>query len=444
MKLISFLKKVIKKITRWYLDPIPGAHIYRIDPVTIVVVIGFFTTAWGLGRAIGMHVGSYFLAESLREAAANMDNDITTLYHQDQISGYERQAALARIDMLAPIFEQYADIIEEKGNDIAAERYFQSALEMANTLNPAEKAGKLVGLLAYGKGLDQILSIGWSANTIGEFELLPRPFSEEEAALRKRLDEEFEKIANLSIDELFKARMRVKINYIRNDWIYEVNKNPCQGEMQMDALKDRYRAKAKDWAEHPVNLVGDGEKWTNTEEFLDWLILQMLEDREENISKTWFGNFEMDTGPTASCKACIPPWMSGTIELHVNLETCAITGEINGSGEGPAITSACEGGVANPCSGSGSISFSGDVSGSADATGILSLDPTKVTTNATVTWGSGCSLAPGEYSDNWVDELTISGTIDWEGLIQGEVNYPLGDGCGSVGEYTLILGAEEE
>ena len=441
MRLFRKIYEGVKSLWRWYRDPIPEHPIYRVDPLTIVMVIGYFTTAWGLGRAIGIHAGSYPLAESLRDAANNMNHEIVELYNQGRISGYEREAALERVDILTPVLYQYADIIQEKGNDLAAERYFQSAKELANMLNPGEKAGRMVGLIAYGKGLDQILSIGWSANTVGELELLPRPFSEEEAALRKRIDQALVEISGLSIDELFKARMRIKINYIKNDLAYDASKTPCQGEADIDLVKDKYRDKVKYWGEHPVRLVGEGEMFEDHEDFLNWMVNQALADRENTITRTWSGSFEMGMSALTTCQACAPPAVSGQIVLQVNPETCQLTGTISGVGDGEVTINDCINGqpISATCTSYGNMTFSGSISGQANAAGTITFEPTTISVDYGSGWVSGCDWASHDITiEHWEDPISLTGRIDWQGNATGSFQYA-STVCSLDGDWTASL-----
>lgn len=441
MRLFRKMFTGLKNLWRWYRDPIPGQSIYRVDPVTIVMVIGFFTTAWGLGRAIGIHGGSYLLAESLRDAANNMDHDIVELYNQGRISGVEREAALERIDMLTPVLHQYADIIEAKGNDLAAERYFQSAKELANTLNPGQRAGRLVGLIAYGKGLDQILSIGWSANTIGELELLPRPFSEEEAALRKRIDQALAEISGLSIDELFKARMRIKINYIKNDVAYDASQKPCQGEVDPEQVKEKYRGKVQYWAEHPVRLVGEGEMFADHEAFLNWMVAQALADRETTIIRTWSGSFEMVMTALTTCQACAPPVVSGQIVLKINPETCQVTGTISGVGDGEVTINDCINGepISATCTSYADMTFSGTVKGQASEGGEITFEPTTISVDYAHGWVSGCDWASRDITtEHWEDPISLGGRVDWQGPATGSFQYA-STVCSLDGDWTADL-----
>jgi hypothetical protein len=155
------------------------------------------------------------------------------------------------------------------------------------------------------------------------------------------------------------------------------------------------------------------------------------------IMRDYYGNFEIDRTPTWDCKVCAPAWFSGEIKLSIDLVTCEVKGEIKGGGEGEGVkTEGCTHGIANICSGWGKIDFKGIIDGSTNNAGVLALDPTNVQVNGSVTWREGCSRE-GQYNESFVHTITLTGTIDWEDYIRGEIIFPT-SGCGSDGTFTLL------
>ena len=211
MKILAKLASTLRKLYRWYREPIPGSRLVRVDPFTVLTLIGLATTAWGVGRGLGIEMVAQDLAQALRNAPAVLQEKITQAHRADLLSGYEREVALERVDFLTPIFNQFADTIELKGYETASEALANGVLEGLMALGPGQQTGRLVGGLATGKGIDQLVGLLCIKNSIQEFELIARPFTGEEDLLRKRIEEIF----GMDADALFKARMRSKINFLR-------------------------------------------------------------------------------------------------------------------------------------------------------------------------------------------------------------------------------------
>jgi hypothetical protein len=441
MKIIKKINHFLRKLIKWYTNPISGRPILRVDPFTVILTIGLITTLSGMGAGLSAQVTGHMIADSLREASVKMNQAITDSYDANRISAYQRDVSLERLSRLTPIFNQYADIIEAQGNEIAFDAMAQTLFEVIMTLNPATHFGaRVLGKLPYaaeaGFTIDNIISVACITNTIDSSPEFFKPFSEEESELR----DEIEKVLGLDADALFKARMRAKINYLKREWKDTITISPCPSQAVIDDYYNWAYERAKLWGE---GLYGEGEKWATYDDFVNWLVNEAKSGAEENLIKSWSGNFESEMKATADCRACLPTWISGQIDLYVNLETCSVEGEITGEGEGPAVNSDC-GSSANPCSGSGSFDFFGYITGSANPSGTLTLDPTPYIGNATVTWGNGCDVAPGTYSGSWEDELILTGTIDWEGVISGEILLPTAEGCEATGSFTLLPQTADE
>ena len=422
MKTFRKLSSIIRRFLRWYREPIPGSRLIRVDPLTVLTLIGFMTTMWGVGRGLGVEMVAEDLAKTLRNAPANLQSKITQAHKADQLSGYQREVALERVDFMTPIFNQFADYIEAKGYEAGSEALARGLFESLMALNPGKKLGSLIGGLATGKGIDQLIGLICIKNSIAEFKLFVTPFSEEENLLRKRIEEIF----GMDADALFKARMRSKINFLRQEWTDKLKNNPCNPDQAMEEYRTWAHERARIWAEVP-RLYGEGEKWATYDEFLDWLIAEARGEGGKNITMTWNGDINLNISPKVSCFACVPPSLSGTIQLSVNLETCQVTGQIQAEGEGNVTINDCDAEgepLEETCTSHGTMKFSGTITGSASHTGSLSLDPTTVTIDHSHAWIAGCDWASRAVStETWDDQITITGELDWKGSANGRIQY---------------------
>jgi hypothetical protein len=433
MKILTKFAFILRKIYRWYRQPIPGSQLIRVDPITVLTLIGLATTAWGVGRGLGVEMVAEDLAQTLRNAPAMLQSKITQAHNADRLSGYQREVALERVDFMTPIFNQLADTIERKGYEAASEALANGLFESLMALGPGEKAGRLVGGLATGKGIDQLVGLICIKNSIEEFELIATPFSGEEDLLRKRIEEIF----GMDTDALFKARMRSKINFLRQEWTDRLEKNPCNPDQAMEEYRTWAYQRARIWAEVP-RLYGEGEKWDTYDAFLDWLIAEARGEGGKNVTMTWNGDFNLNISPTASCFACVPPSLSGTIQLSVNLETCQVSGQVQAEGEGDVTINDCDAEgqpLEETCTSHGTMKFSGTISGSTSHAGNLILDPTTVTIDHSHAWIAGCDWAShAVQTETWDDQITITGEVDWKGPANGGIRYAT-NACDMAGSW---------
>lgn len=436
MSLLAKILGMLRKLIRWYRDPIPGGSLLRVDPLTVLTLIGLATTAWGVGRGLGVEMTARNVAQALRSAPAMLQSRITQAHNNNQISGYDREVALQRVNHLAMIFDEYAGIIESKGYNEAQDALANGMFESLMALGPGEAGGKLVGGLATGKGIDQLVGLYCIGKSIEEFELIATPFSTEEAQLRRRIAEVF----GMDADALFKARMRSKINYLRQEWTDRLKENPCQPEQ----VREEYRAwatqRARIWAEVP-RLYGPGEKWATYDAFLDWLIAEARGEGGAEITQTWSGDFDLAVGATAACFACVPPALTGSLDLTINLETCKVSGSISANGEGDTTIQDCDADnqpLEETCTAHGTMKLSGPVTGRASSSGELTLDPLVVTIDHSSAWTAGCDWAPrGVSSETWEDQLTLTGKVVWQGDAEGKIRYAT-DACSIDGSWDAI------
>ena len=425
MKIIKGLLAVIKKIYRWYREPITGQEIFRVDPVTaLVAMIGLSATFWNMGRGMGVERVGVELANELRNAPGNYQQYIETAYNANEMTAYEREAALQRVDLLSNIYLQTADVIESRAHDTAFQAALQAFIDTLQNYIPGEQAGTLAGVAVSGERFSQVFSIASIANDIQEFELFPTPFSEEETLLNQQIQQ----VMGMDQDALFLARIRTKINLIREWYIDSLKKNPCNA----DQVLAEYRAELINlgWG-RGMELYGPGEKWPTYESFIDWLIAQARSIEGDDMTLTMSGDFTMTNTPTKDCTVCVPPAIPTGIKLVINLETCEVSGTFIGEGAGTA-TAACDG---KDYTATGTAAFSGSISGTIDQTGTLKLNQ---------------SSTLFDYSWNFIDEIqqgnagkvnvnfVLEGQVDWSGTTSGTIQLMDVSTCAVIGEWSAF------
>jgi hypothetical protein len=274
MKILARLLNSLQKFRNWYRDPIPGAYIMRLDPVTvlaIIALIGTATTFWGMGRGIGVEKVSVELAQQLRNAPAQLTQNINAAYEARRITGYDREVALQKVNELARVYNTAADIIQQKGQDASFEAAANSLVETLMNYNPGGRAGSFFGATSNvaqtGRGLDMLFTLNSIANSFDEFELFSTPFSAEEALLAQQIKD----VLGQDSDALFAARVRGLILSIRKYYIDELMDDPCNPDQVAADVRDvLVQSKFGSY----MTVYGPGEKWPTYEAFLDWLISQ--------------------------------------------------------------------------------------------------------------------------------------------------------------------------
>lgn len=434
MKIIAFFTKSLGKLYRWYREPISGHQLIRVDPITALTILalaGLATSFWGMGRGMGTEAVSVDLANTLRNAPVDLENNINNAYESNQISGYEREVALQQVAELSEIYLEMADTIENKGQEASFNAAAQALIETIMSYGPGGKTGSLIGASSTGKGLDQIFSILSLTNSIENFEVFSTPFSEEENILRDRIQQ----VMGMDTDALFLARVRTQINLIRRWYLDALRQQPCSGE---EALAT-YRAGLikTEWGKN-IPVYGEGEKWPSYEAFLDWMIAEARGEGGEHLTQTWQGDFDLSSTPRDPCSAvCVPPTMSGTILLQVNLETCEVSGKISGTGEGNATTTLCDNN-GKTINAYGTASFSGTVQGMVDSAGNLNFEITTITGESFVEMSESPSGLTHSSTNPINEQVKLTGTLKWNGPANGSLQFS-GTPCAVSGEWHLKL-----
>ncbi|MGD8759969.1 MAG: hypothetical protein PVJ07_06925, partial [Anaerolineales bacterium] len=259
-----------------------GRSALRADPVTgTIIVLSLLLSVGSIGNALDSQSEGLIAAEALRDAHVRMDASITQSFNEGRISAAEREVALERLDRMTPLFQQYADIIEQKAYAAGNEALFFGLVDAISCLNPGAAGGKLVGLLTAGKMVDAAYSIVSFQNSLEGF-LQRDAYSAEAAALEAQLQQ----ILGLDADALLRARMHhriSKLSHILDELRAEYPNDPEQ-------LLLNFRWKADQdvsiWAENP-RLYGDGERWATYEDFLEWMMARATEMADERNSN-WF------------------------------------------------------------------------------------------------------------------------------------------------------------
>ena len=416
-KLIFFLRRIV----RWYRYPINGNRLIRVDPFTVLALIGLATTAWGVGKGLGAQASAERIAEALRGAPSMLQSRISQSHRAGNMSGYDREVALQRVDEMSPIFNQFANIIQAKGEDIAFDALAQGMIESLLALGPGEATGRMVGGLATGKGIDQLVGILCIKNSIEEFELFSTPFSGEEAALRRRIEEVFGKDA----DALFKARMRSKINFLKREWEDLLKKYDGDTERAEEEFRQYVRGRARVWAENP-RLYGEGEKWGTYEDYVDWMIRQARGEVGTLVQMTLEGTHSGGIGPVVPCFACIPPSASGSIKLILDYAASSVSGEVSGTGAGSATADICDENdqpTGEKHTATGDMTYTGTITGSFDP------QSGEITAKTTI------QITSTQEGGPWPLDATITGVVKEDGSGNGKFTWST-DSCAFEGDWT--------
>jgi hypothetical protein len=449
MKFLNNVKNFLKKAYQWYQEPIPGHRLIRTDPITVALIIMFIGSLASIHQFIQgaqQMDESKDVADQWRSASTEYQEQIENAYNENKISGYEREVALQRLDEMSPIFIDVANAIETEGQENMENAAYQGLVDSALNLVPFSQlgGGTLVGVAGIGD-LYTAYGLGNYVDTLGQ-----SPFSEDQEALinvgnilitntqpppteeQSQINQEIIAVLGDDADDLFMARIRTQINLIRRWYIEYLEKSPCNSEQVLT----NYRAELIElgWMKES-GLFGEGEKWPSYEAFIDWLIIQARGIEGEDIAISMSGDFSMTNTATQICTVCTPPTISGTIELTINLETCNVSGTLTGTGTGTASTTCVyEEEEERVYTATGTASFSGDLSGSADKNGALSLDNTTVLFDYSWNFIDGGSQGGDAGQANV--ELILTGQIDWSDSAAGTIEFITTGECAIVGDWS--------
>jgi hypothetical protein len=274
----NLIKSWACELKRVWLD----SSALRADPVTgTIIVLSLLLSVGSVGNALDSESEGLIAADALRNAHIRMDASISQSYNEGRISAAEREVALERLDRMTPLFQQYADIIEQKAYAIGNEGLLFGLVDAVASLNPGAAAGKVVGLLTAGQMVDAAYSIVSFQNSLDGF-LQRDAYSAEAAALEAQLQQIF----GMDADALFRARMRHKISKL--SYILDELRAEYRNDPEQVLLNFRWKADldVSLWAENP-RLYGDGERWATYEDFLDWMLARATEMADER-NTNWF------------------------------------------------------------------------------------------------------------------------------------------------------------
>lgn len=259
-----------------------GPECLRVEPViSTIIVLSMLLTIGSTWRGLDSQRVGTEAAEALRSAHIRMDQSITQAHTDGRISGFDRQVALERLDRMTPLFQQYADLIEQKAFAMGDEALLTGLADSVMALSPGAAAGKLLGLLAAGQAVDAVYNIVSLQNSLEGF-LQSDPFQGEADELQKKINEIF----GLDADALFRARMHhkiTKLSYILDEIRSEYPDDPEQVDRVFRWKADPHVSL---WADNP-RIYGEGERWATYEEFLDWMMQRAVEASDDR-KKGWF------------------------------------------------------------------------------------------------------------------------------------------------------------
>jgi hypothetical protein len=78
------------------------------------------------------------LSANLRNAPGMLSERVNQSYKKGCISAYIREVALQRVDLMMPIFNQYAGIIQARGEELKDNAIMQGMVEALAALGPGE------------------------------------------------------------------------------------------------------------------------------------------------------------------------------------------------------------------------------------------------------------------------------------------------------------------
>jgi hypothetical protein len=236
---------------------------------------------------------------------------------------------------------------------------------------------------------------------------------EESQPVEEQVEEPTEEIEDQpTIEEIFNA-VNPDINKIRIEWPIILKQHPCEPDVAMQAISNWVDENIQGWIAGPIQLVGPDQSWETIKEYKEWLIANVLDENREKVFYFFRGELNMTNAPTKACQTCAPPSFESWINFKVDLETCAITGEVRGRGAGDGVKSECENDE-NECNVYGDISFNGEITGSVDISGNLTLDPVSISSKWRATYEGCKNKSDGSDSGTGSGTINLTGTINWE------------------------------
>jgi hypothetical protein len=284
------------------------------------------------------------LSATLRNAPGMLSERVNQSYKNGSISAYIREVALQRVDLMMPIFNQYAGIIQARGEELKDNAIMQGMVEALAALGPGEVVGKFGGGLASGKAVDVVIGALFIKNSINEFEYVGKSFSAEESALTAQINN----VMGLDAERLFIARMKHKINWAKSKW-QEVKQNfPDEPEKAEEALHWEIYQVATSWAENP-RMYGPGEKFATLNDYVDWMISLAKGETQPGVldvteingdTSTYQGSmhwekFGSDVAPELGMCSEVPAGVNFdqiSIEIKIDPNTSSLYGTLSGSG----------------------------------------------------------------------------------------------------------------
>ncbi|MEA3327323.1 MAG: hypothetical protein U9R53_08450 [Chloroflexota bacterium] len=228
------------------------------------------------------------------------------------------------------------------------------------------------------------------------------------------------------------------IDQLHDEWQQTIESHPCQPDIAQGVFIAWLQGQAGTWADEAGKVIGEGKQWPTLETFGEWLMAQAKIDENTTLTKNWSNGFEMSVSALIPCQACAPPKLTGTLDLTVDLKTCQVTGKISADGEGDVTINDCVDNkpIDDTCTSHGTLTISGDISGTATKDGQLTINPTKTTFKYSTQWIEGCEWDSQEVEKStWEDPITITGTVNWKESATGKIHWA-STACSMDGDWT--------
>lgn len=250
-------------------------ELVRVDPLTILTIVGVVGALWNIGLATGTAGNADETVQRLLNAPDEMRAQLDRQLASDTIDPYTYNARMVQIDQLDTLFRQYAHLYQSRGNEIFDTRMIDSMRDTALSLAPGEAAGKLAGgvnALQTGKGIDALITLQGLRNGLeGDYTDLytswkTSPFAD----IDQQLEAQINAILGSDLEPFFAARMTGKVNELKNIYLDLSRQYPNDSA----AVEQEYRRILRERAERYADvmmLTGEGRHWPSVDAFQGWL-----------------------------------------------------------------------------------------------------------------------------------------------------------------------------
>lgn len=247
----------------------------RIDPITLLTIVGILGTAWNMGVATGIRGDADSAVQQLLSAPDQFRGQLNQQLADEQIDPFTYNARMEQVDRLAGVLAQYAALYDQRGDEIFEPLMLNGIRDAVLSLSPGEAAGKsLSGIssLQAGKGIDALITLQGTVEGVeGGYGDMYRSWKQNPFAdLDRQLQTQIDAVMGADLEPFFAARMRGKVNEMKNIYFDLLRQYPNDS----DEAARQYNAVLNQRAERYANvlmLAGEGRHWASVDEFRDWL-----------------------------------------------------------------------------------------------------------------------------------------------------------------------------